>query len=137
MWGGVKGAPPPPPPQSLQVTLVFLLVTLHKMVRSSAALKPDSSRLDSIKWVLRPPPQNGGGDGGGFRPKAVPWDHPKKRLCGALRAMLGAPNPPPPQEFLWHPWDPKTHTIGPQNPPCRTPKPTPWDPKTHPVGPRN
>uniref|UniRef100_A0A663FF59 Adhesion G protein-coupled receptor L1 n=1 Tax=Aquila chrysaetos chrysaetos TaxID=223781 RepID=A0A663FF59_AQUCH len=35
------------------VTLVFLLVTLHKMVRSSAALKPDSSRLDSIKsWAL-------------------------------------------------------------------------------------
>lgn len=31
------------------MTLVFLLVTLHKMVRSSAALKPDSSRLDSIK----------------------------------------------------------------------------------------
>uniref|UniRef100_A0A8C0B0T4 Adhesion G protein-coupled receptor L1 n=1 Tax=Buteo japonicus TaxID=224669 RepID=A0A8C0B0T4_9AVES len=38
---------------SPQVTLVFLLVTLHKMVRSSAALKPDSSRLDSIKsWAL-------------------------------------------------------------------------------------
>ncbi|XP_053907714.1 adhesion G protein-coupled receptor L1-like [Cuculus canorus] len=35
------------------VTLVFLLVTLHKMLRSSAALKPDSSRLDSIKsWAL-------------------------------------------------------------------------------------
>lgn len=33
-----------------QVTLVFLLVTLHKMLRSSAALKPDSSRLDSIRW---------------------------------------------------------------------------------------
>ena len=50
------------------MTLVFLLVTLHKMVRSSAALKPDSSRLDSIKWVLRPPPKSrgwGGGWGGG------------------------------------------------------------------------
>ncbi|NWI47333.1 AGRL1 protein, partial [Picathartes gymnocephalus] len=36
-----------------QVTLVFLLVTLHKMLRSSAALKPDSSRLDSIRsWAL-------------------------------------------------------------------------------------
>ncbi|XP_033367438.1 adhesion G protein-coupled receptor L2 [Parus major] len=35
------------------VTLVFLLVTLHKMLRSSAALKPDSSRLDSIRsWAL-------------------------------------------------------------------------------------
>ncbi|KAM8793907.1 adhesion G protein-coupled receptor L1-like [Eudromia elegans] len=35
------------------VNLVFLLVTLHKMIRSSAALKPDSSRLDSIKsWAL-------------------------------------------------------------------------------------
>ena len=59
---GVEDPTPNPP----QVTLVFLLVTLHKMVRSSAALKPDSSRLDSIKWVMRPPPKSGGwGEGGG------------------------------------------------------------------------
>lgn len=32
-----------------QVNLVFLMVTLHKMVRSSSVLKPDSSRLDNIK----------------------------------------------------------------------------------------
>ncbi|OWK11874.1 hypothetical protein Celaphus_00003083 [Cervus elaphus hippelaphus] len=36
-----------------QVNLVFLMVTLHKMVRSSSVLKPDSSRLDNIKsWAL-------------------------------------------------------------------------------------
>lgn len=35
-----------PPPQ---VNLVFLMVTLHKMIRSSSVLKPDSSRLDNIK----------------------------------------------------------------------------------------
>ncbi|XP_063997967.1 LOW QUALITY PROTEIN: adhesion G protein-coupled receptor L1 [Pogoniulus pusillus] len=35
------------------VTLVFLLVTLHKMLRSSTALKPDCSRLDGIRsWAL-------------------------------------------------------------------------------------
>uniref|UniRef100_A0A4W2DG14 Adhesion G protein-coupled receptor L1 n=1 Tax=Bos indicus x Bos taurus TaxID=30522 RepID=A0A4W2DG14_BOBOX len=35
------------------VNLVFLMVTLHKMVRSSSVLKPDSSRLDNIKsWAL-------------------------------------------------------------------------------------
>ncbi|KAM9514262.1 LOW QUALITY PROTEIN: adhesion G protein-coupled receptor L1-like, partial [Guaruba guarouba] len=35
------------------VTLVLLLVTLHKMLRPSAALKPDSSRLESIRsWAL-------------------------------------------------------------------------------------
>lgn len=32
-----------------QVNLVFLMVTLHKMIRSSSVLKPDSSRLDNIK----------------------------------------------------------------------------------------
>lgn len=48
-----------------QVTLVFLLVTLHKMLRSSAALKPDSSRLDSIRW----------GTPNGGNPKRDPkWD---------------------------------------------------------------
>lgn len=26
------------------------MITLHKMVRNSSALKPDSSRLDNIKW---------------------------------------------------------------------------------------
>lgn len=36
-------------PLSLQVNLVFLMVTLHKMIRSSSVLKPDSSRLDNIK----------------------------------------------------------------------------------------
>ncbi|KAK2087509.1 Adhesion G protein-coupled receptor L1 [Saguinus oedipus] len=36
-----------------QVNLVFLMVTLHKMIRSSSVLKPDSSRLDNIKsWAL-------------------------------------------------------------------------------------
>lgn len=35
------------------VNLVFLMVTLHKMIRSSSVLKPDSSRLDNIKsWAL-------------------------------------------------------------------------------------
>ncbi|KAK1784772.1 hypothetical protein P4O66_003442 [Electrophorus voltai] len=35
------------------LNLVFLVITLHKMVRNSSALKPDSSRLDSIKsWAL-------------------------------------------------------------------------------------
>ncbi|XP_018610090.1 adhesion G protein-coupled receptor L1-like isoform X2 [Scleropages formosus] len=37
----------------IMLNLVFLMITLHKMVRSSSALKPDSSRLDSIKaWAL-------------------------------------------------------------------------------------
>uniref|UniRef100_A0A3B3SVY6 Adhesion G protein-coupled receptor L1 n=1 Tax=Paramormyrops kingsleyae TaxID=1676925 RepID=A0A3B3SVY6_9TELE len=35
------------------LNLMFLLITLHKMIRSSSALKPDSSRLDNIKsWAL-------------------------------------------------------------------------------------
>lgn len=29
------------------------MITLHKMVRTSSALKPDSSRLDNIKWVYQ------------------------------------------------------------------------------------
>ncbi|XP_046690264.1 adhesion G protein-coupled receptor L1 isoform X1 [Silurus meridionalis] len=33
----------------IMLNLVFLMVTLHKMVRNSSALKPDSSRLDNIK----------------------------------------------------------------------------------------
>ncbi|MCJ8746034.1 hypothetical protein PDJAM_G00137140 [Pangasius djambal] len=37
----------------IMLNLVFLMVTLHKMVRNSSALKPDSSRLDNIKsWAL-------------------------------------------------------------------------------------
>ncbi|KAI4887232.1 hypothetical protein NFI96_005987, partial [Prochilodus magdalenae] len=37
----------------IMLNLVFLMVTLHKMVCSSSALKPDSSRLDNIKsWAL-------------------------------------------------------------------------------------
>ncbi|XP_035381195.1 adhesion G protein-coupled receptor L1 isoform X3 [Electrophorus electricus] len=37
----------------IMLNLVFLVITLHKMVRNSSALKPDSSRLDSIKsWAL-------------------------------------------------------------------------------------
>uniref|UniRef100_A0A674ISZ1 Adhesion G protein-coupled receptor L1 n=1 Tax=Terrapene triunguis TaxID=2587831 RepID=A0A674ISZ1_9SAUR len=35
------------------VNLLFLMITLHKMSRSTAVLKPDSSRLDNIKsWAL-------------------------------------------------------------------------------------
>ncbi|KAG7246885.1 hypothetical protein CRUP_024112 [Coryphaenoides rupestris] len=35
------------------LNLVFLMITLHKMIRNSSALKPDSSRLDNIKsWAL-------------------------------------------------------------------------------------
>ncbi|XP_073478555.1 adhesion G protein-coupled receptor L1 isoform X7 [Aquarana catesbeiana] len=35
------------------VNLLILLVTLHKMLRSSSVLKPDSSRLENIKsWAL-------------------------------------------------------------------------------------
>uniref|UniRef100_A0A3P8W0J3 Adhesion G protein-coupled receptor L1 n=1 Tax=Cynoglossus semilaevis TaxID=244447 RepID=A0A3P8W0J3_CYNSE len=35
------------------LNLIFLIITLHKMVRNSSALKPDSSRLDNIKsWAL-------------------------------------------------------------------------------------
>ncbi|KYO42955.1 adhesion G protein-coupled receptor L1 isoform X2 [Alligator mississippiensis] len=35
------------------VNLVFLMVTLHKMIRNTSVLKPDSSRLDNIKsWAL-------------------------------------------------------------------------------------
>ncbi|XP_061703073.1 adhesion G protein-coupled receptor L1 isoform X3 [Syngnathoides biaculeatus] len=37
----------------IMLNLVLLMITLHKMIRNSSALKPDSSRLDSIKsWVL-------------------------------------------------------------------------------------
>uniref|UniRef100_A0A3Q3WD45 Uncharacterized protein n=1 Tax=Mola mola TaxID=94237 RepID=A0A3Q3WD45_MOLML len=37
----------------IMLNLIFLMITLHKMVRNSSALKPDSSRLDSIKsWAL-------------------------------------------------------------------------------------
>lgn len=39
----------PSPCPTPQVNLVFLMVTLHKMIRSSSVLKPDSSRLDNIK----------------------------------------------------------------------------------------
>ncbi|XP_075894602.1 adhesion G protein-coupled receptor L1-like isoform X2 [Nelusetta ayraudi] len=35
----------------IMLNLIFLMITLHKMVRTSSALKPDSSRLDSIKYV--------------------------------------------------------------------------------------
>ena len=44
-----EGLQASPPLARLQVNLVFLMVTLHKMVRSSSVLKPDSSRLDNIK----------------------------------------------------------------------------------------
>lgn len=46
-WPGASLPSPSPPPA--QVNLVFLMVTLHKMIRSSSVLKPDSSRLDNIK----------------------------------------------------------------------------------------
>uniref|UniRef100_A0A671YRF2 Adhesion G protein-coupled receptor L1 n=1 Tax=Sparus aurata TaxID=8175 RepID=A0A671YRF2_SPAAU len=37
----------------IMLNLIFLMITLHKMVRNSSALKPDSSRLDNIKsWAL-------------------------------------------------------------------------------------
>uniref|UniRef100_H2LQX9 Adhesion G protein-coupled receptor L1 n=1 Tax=Oryzias latipes TaxID=8090 RepID=H2LQX9_ORYLA len=37
----------------IMLNLIFLLITLHKMIRNSSALKPDSSRLDNIKsWAL-------------------------------------------------------------------------------------
>ncbi|XP_028840923.1 adhesion G protein-coupled receptor L1 isoform X3 [Denticeps clupeoides] len=37
----------------IMLNLLFLMITLHKMVRNSSALKPDSSRLDNIKsWAL-------------------------------------------------------------------------------------
>ncbi|KAL4659196.1 adhesion G protein-coupled receptor L1-like isoform X1 [Arapaima gigas] len=37
----------------ITLNLVFLMITLHKMIRSSSALKPDSSRLDNIRsWAL-------------------------------------------------------------------------------------
>nr|XP_057906236.1 adhesion G protein-coupled receptor L1 isoform X2 [Doryrhamphus excisus] len=37
----------------IMLNLVLLMITLHKMIRNSSALKPDSSRLDNIKsWVL-------------------------------------------------------------------------------------
>lgn len=44
-WGRLSALSCPP----AQVNLVFLMVTLHKMIRSSSVLKPDSSRLDNIK----------------------------------------------------------------------------------------
>uniref|UniRef100_A0A670K9I0 Adhesion G protein-coupled receptor L1 n=1 Tax=Podarcis muralis TaxID=64176 RepID=A0A670K9I0_PODMU len=35
------------------INLVFLMITLHKMIRNTSVLKPDSSRLDNIKsWAL-------------------------------------------------------------------------------------
>ncbi|KAK1153872.1 hypothetical protein AOXY_G29581 [Acipenser oxyrinchus oxyrinchus] len=37
----------------IMLNLVFLMITLHKMIRNTSALKPDSSRLDNIKsWAL-------------------------------------------------------------------------------------
>uniref|UniRef100_A0AAQ5ZN74 Adhesion G protein-coupled receptor L1a n=1 Tax=Amphiprion ocellaris TaxID=80972 RepID=A0AAQ5ZN74_AMPOC len=37
----------------IMLNLIFLMITLHKMIRNSSALKPDSSRLDNIKsWAL-------------------------------------------------------------------------------------
>ncbi|XP_061838061.1 adhesion G protein-coupled receptor L1 isoform X3 [Nerophis lumbriciformis] len=37
----------------ITLNLLLLIITLHKMIRNSSALKPDSSRLDNIKsWVL-------------------------------------------------------------------------------------
>uniref|UniRef100_H2UF73 Adhesion G protein-coupled receptor L1 n=1 Tax=Takifugu rubripes TaxID=31033 RepID=H2UF73_TAKRU len=37
----------------IMLNLIFLMVTLHKMICNSSALKPDSSRLDNIKsWSL-------------------------------------------------------------------------------------
>uniref|UniRef100_A0A3P9HWM9 Adhesion G protein-coupled receptor L1a n=1 Tax=Oryzias latipes TaxID=8090 RepID=A0A3P9HWM9_ORYLA len=37
----------------IMLNLIFLLITLHKMIRNSSALKPDSTRLDNIKsWAL-------------------------------------------------------------------------------------
>lgn len=35
------------------INLIFLMITLHKMIRNTSVLKPDSSRLDNIKsWAL-------------------------------------------------------------------------------------
>ncbi|XP_038640782.1 adhesion G protein-coupled receptor L1-like isoform X5 [Scyliorhinus canicula] len=34
----------------IMMNLVFLMITLHKMVRSNSSLKPDSSRLENIKY---------------------------------------------------------------------------------------
>uniref|UniRef100_A0AAQ4RUU7 Adhesion G protein-coupled receptor L1a n=1 Tax=Gasterosteus aculeatus aculeatus TaxID=481459 RepID=A0AAQ4RUU7_GASAC len=37
----------------IMLNLIFLMITLHKMIRNSSALKPDSSRLDNIRsWAL-------------------------------------------------------------------------------------
>ncbi|MBN3289325.1 AGRL1 protein, partial [Polypterus senegalus] len=37
----------------IMLNLMFLMITLHKMIRNTSALKPDSSRLDNIKsWAL-------------------------------------------------------------------------------------
>lgn len=47
--GGRATLSPARPLSHPQVNLVFLMVTLHKMIRSSSVLKPDSSRLDNIK----------------------------------------------------------------------------------------
>lgn len=47
--GGRGTLAQPLPLSRPQVNLVFLMVTLHKMIRSSSVLKPDSSRLDNIK----------------------------------------------------------------------------------------
>lgn len=49
VWGSGGPLGPAAPLGLPQVNLVFLMVTLHKMIRSSSVLKPDSSRLDNIK----------------------------------------------------------------------------------------
>uniref|UniRef100_A0A665VSH6 Adhesion G protein-coupled receptor L1a n=1 Tax=Echeneis naucrates TaxID=173247 RepID=A0A665VSH6_ECHNA len=36
----------------IMLNLIFLMITLHKMIRNSSALKPDSSRLDNINVAL-------------------------------------------------------------------------------------
>uniref|UniRef100_A0A8C4TIH1 Adhesion G protein-coupled receptor L1 n=1 Tax=Erpetoichthys calabaricus TaxID=27687 RepID=A0A8C4TIH1_ERPCA len=37
----------------IMLNLMFLMITLHKMIRNTSALKPDSSRLDNINsWAL-------------------------------------------------------------------------------------
>ncbi|MBN3323466.1 AGRL1 protein, partial [Atractosteus spatula] len=48
----------------IMLNLVFLMITLHKMIRNTSALKPDSSRLDNIKYryvldsIMTPQGQN-------------------------------------------------------------------------------
>ncbi|XP_072925365.1 adhesion G protein-coupled receptor L1 isoform X11 [Hemitrygon akajei] len=36
----------------IMMNLVFLMITLHKMVRSNSSLKPDSSRLENINYPI-------------------------------------------------------------------------------------